>query len=132
MKHTSGFPVNASFIFVATIATWLWGIVFLGELFHLNLTQKFHSTSHYLFGGLGLFLSGGSAILFNGKRKQRLTELEATNLFATIIDSSDDAILTKSLEGTILTWNHGAEKIFGYSAKEIIGKNIALLIPVEL
>jgi PAS domain S-box-containing protein len=46
-----------------------------------------------------------------------------------IIESSDDAIETKTLEGIITSWNHGAEKIYGYNESEIIGKNINVLIP---
>jgi PAS domain S-box-containing protein len=48
---------------------------------------------------------------------------------AAIVESSDDSIISKSLEGVISTWNHGAERMFGYSAQEAIGKSITLLIP---
>ncbi len=55
---------------------------------------------------------------------------EATELqerLASIVSSSDDAIISKSLEGIILSWNQGAERIFGYKAEEVIGKHVSML-----
>lgn len=50
---------------------------------------------------------------------------------AAIVESSDDAILSKTLDGTITSWNHGAEKIYGYSSEEIVGKSVSVLVPID-
>ena len=50
---------------------------------------------------------------------------------AAIVESSDDAILSKTLDGTILTWNAAAERLYGYSAEEIIGQSVAVLVPAD-
>jgi PAS domain S-box-containing protein len=52
--------------------------------------------------------------------------------FAAIIESSDDAILGRTLEGVITSWNAGAERIFGYTAAEMIGRSAELLIPSDM
>ena len=50
---------------------------------------------------------------------------------AAIVKSSDDAIISKTLDGTITSWNHGAQKIYGYSSEEIIGKPVNILVPTD-
>jgi PAS domain S-box-containing protein len=50
---------------------------------------------------------------------------------AAIVTSSDDAIVSKSLQGIIQTWNHSAEKLFGYSVEEAVGQHISLIIPKD-
>ena len=59
------------------------------------------------------------------------SRVEAHVRLAAIIESSDDAIVSKTLEGVIKTWNKGAERIFGWKAEEVIGKPITIIMPED-
>src|SRR4029077_3765260 len=56
---------------------------------------------------------------------------EVAQRLASIVESSDDAILSKELNGIFMSWNHGAEHLFCYSADEMLGKSVTILIPAE-
>lgn len=61
--------------------------------------------------------------------ERRRARDEIAQRLAAIVESSDDAILAKDLDGTVTSWNRGAERLFGYRAAEIVGKSVMLLLP---
>src|SRR5207302_465610 len=74
-------------------------------------------------------ISGAVNILIDVDDRKRAEEAQA--LLACIVESSDDAIISKTLEGRILSWNLGAERLFGYTAQEAVGQSITLIIPPD-
>ncbi len=63
--------------------------------------------------------------------ERKKSEAEIRRL-ANVVESSEDAIITKSLKGHILSWNKGAELIYGYFSQEVLGKHVSMLAPLEL
>ena len=79
----------------------------------------------------------GCVLIFRDVTAQRLLERDRANqlltarLLASIVESSNDAIISKSLDGNIQSWNAAAERLFAYKAEEAIGRHISLVIPPE-
>jgi PAS domain S-box-containing protein len=72
----------------------------------------------------------GRVWTFRDVTEHRRTE-QATALLGAIVDSSDDAIISKNLDGIITSWNKGAERLFGYIPAEAVGQPITMLIPAD-
>ena len=79
----------------------------------------------------------GCVLIFRDVTAQRLLERDKTNqlhtaqLLASIVESSNDAIIAKSLKGIIQSWNAAAEQLFGYTAEQVVGQHISLIIPPD-
>ena len=83
--------------------------------------RPLHNSEGRIVGGINMLLD----------ITERKAAEQTSGLLAAIVGSSDDAIITMSLEGIITSWNQSAERLFGHNAEEAIGRNITLIIPPD-
>jgi len=76
----------------------------------------------------GELIGAVNMMVETGERELRVLE---SQYLAAIVESSDDAILAKNLDGTLTSWNRGAEWLFGYTAEEAVGQPVTLIIPPD-
>ena len=81
-----------------------------------------------LYDNSGILIGAVNMLIDISERKR--AEADAQRL-ASIVESTDDAIVSKDLTGIITSWNGGAERLFGYAAEEVIGKPVTILIPPD-
>ena len=98
-----------------------------------GITTEFETISPVL----GIWVAGraypsreGLSVYFQDVTERKRAEEESARL-AAIVESSDDVIIGKTLEGIITSWNEGAERIYGYSAEEAVGQPILMLVPPD-
>jgi PAS domain S-box-containing protein len=110
-----------------------------------RVAQRLSISAIWLASGFGIFFLFIAAIVVNreirvsARARAQVSALNAdlerrveqSDRMAAVIESSGDAIIAKDLNGKINAWNHGAEKVFGYSASEAVGKSMLMLLPPE-
>ena len=101
-----------------------------GELLNISLTLSPIINAHGELVGISKIARKLSGLTSQSWLTNNLTQ--HTNYYAAIVESSDDAIISKSLEGIVITWNRAAERIFGYSAEEMIGQPMTKVFPEGL
>jgi PAS domain S-box-containing protein len=101
-------------------------------LYEISLTKKDGSEISVNVRATRIIYQGKPAIEFSfADITERKQAEESKSYLAAIVESSDDAIIGKTLDGVISSWNRGAEKLYGYSAEEVEGKRISILIPPD-
>jgi PAS domain S-box-containing protein len=94
--------------------------------------RKPHQPPERRLRGLDVLARQAADLIERGKIEAALRESEErSRWFASIVESSDDSIVSQTLDGTITSWNRGAERIFGYTAEEAVGRQITSLIPPD-
>src|SRR5699024_9701871 len=109
-----------------------------GHIVHTGAAERFekYSAACGRWWGISVFPAGAAepgrlAVIFSDITHRKQAEVANAARLAAIVESSDDAIISKDLNGVMQTWNAGAEQLFGYTASETVGQSVTMLIPPE-
>src|SRR5215813_1334606 len=109
-------------------------ILFIPPRGHFDLTNIANVVGliAYLFTCSLIIVFGKAARTAESRAHQRMLERNKANqLLAAIVESSDDAIISKTLDGIIQSWNAAAKRLFGFTAEQAVGRHISLIIPAD-
>ena len=133
---SDNFPFVTYFVAVVFMA-WLYGLwpALVAAAFGAAAAHYFFLPPHFSFlgatpgemQGMALFIMSCSAValLFEETHRAR----HRVEVLASIVNSSEDAIIGNTLDGTITSWNKGAERLYGYAAAEALGRSVSMLVP---
>jgi PAS domain S-box-containing protein len=116
--------VAASIAFYAGIAVW-------GTRLGLGPIAGQNPNEALLLLQVSIAANGITFLVLAGARAERKTAEQAITFLASIVESTEDAVIGTTLDGIILSWNKGAEALYGYTAEEVVGRSVSLLMPAE-
>ncbi len=114
----------------ALLAAGLWSLARLAVNREIDVSERSRTQVNTLNAELERRVQRRTAALQSEIAERKRVEVVRERL-AALVESSDDAIVSKTLDGTISSWNRGAEKVFGYSAAEAVGQPMLMLLPPE-
>ena len=114
----------------ATRLSWLHSSA-IGEVTQIRARIKSKEGTNREIEIRAVSMSGARQFITYEDITDRLEVEKIRAIHKSIVETSEEAIIGKSPDGTIISWNNGAEKLYGYPAREIIGKSVSLLIPTE-
>jgi len=116
---------------VATAVTLFSGVAIWGTRLGLGPIVDQSPNDSLLLLQVSIAANGITFLVLAGVVAERKEAEQAISLLASIVESTDDAVIGRTLDGIILTWNNGAERLYGYTADEVIGRPHSILIPPD-
>ncbi|HSE38177.1 MAG TPA: MASE1 domain-containing protein, partial [Blastocatellia bacterium] len=114
---------------VATAITLFSGMAIWGTSVGFSPIAGHSPNSSLLLLQVTIATTGITFLILAGVIAERKAAEQSLSFLASIVESSDDAVIGKTLDGTILSWNGGAERLYGYTAQEMIGQPVSMLFP---